>query len=48
MKKVPPILLNPEGVSWLSSQIGRPINKYVRDGLDVKGERRYGWLRRLI
>ncbi|CAN1262589.1 hypothetical protein LINPERPRIM_LOCUS11333 [Linum perenne] len=36
MKKVPPILLNPEGVSWLSSQIGRPINKYVRDGLDVK------------
>ncbi|CAN1223163.1 hypothetical protein LINPERPRIM_LOCUS2009 [Linum perenne] len=36
MKKVPPVLVNTEGVSWLASQIGRTINKFVRDGLDVK------------
>ncbi|CAN1244709.1 hypothetical protein LINPERPRIM_LOCUS6223 [Linum perenne] len=36
MKKVPPIVINQEGVSWLASQVGRPINKFVRDGLDVK------------
>ncbi|CAN1337798.1 hypothetical protein LINPERPRIM_LOCUS37758 [Linum perenne] len=36
MKKVPPILINPEGISWLASQIGRPINKFVWDGLDIK------------
>ncbi|CAN1301865.1 hypothetical protein LINPERPRIM_LOCUS25171 [Linum perenne] len=36
MKRVPPILINPEGVSWLATQVGRPINKFVRDGLDVK------------
>ncbi|CAN1288903.1 hypothetical protein LINPERPRIM_LOCUS20032 [Linum perenne] len=36
MKKVPPILVNLEGVSWLSSEIGRPLNKFVSDGLDIK------------
>ncbi|CAN1291174.1 hypothetical protein LINPERPRIM_LOCUS21018 [Linum perenne] len=35
-KKVPPALFTPEGVSWLASQIGQPINKFVRDGLDIK------------
>ncbi|CAN1341465.1 ATPase 5, plasma membrane-type [Linum perenne] len=34
--KVPPILINIEGISWLASQIGRPITKFVRDGLDIK------------
>ncbi|CAN1290913.1 hypothetical protein LINPERPRIM_LOCUS20920 [Linum perenne] len=36
MKTVPPDLITPEGVSWLASQIGRPINKFVRDELNVK------------
>ncbi|CAN1293628.1 hypothetical protein LINPERPRIM_LOCUS22102, partial [Linum perenne] len=36
LKEVPPILTTPLGISWLASQIGQPINKYVRDGLDVK------------
>ncbi|CAN1291825.1 hypothetical protein LINPERPRIM_LOCUS21302, partial [Linum perenne] len=31
-----PTLITPLGISWLASQIGHPINKYVRDGLDVK------------
>ncbi|CAN1338624.1 hypothetical protein LINPERPRIM_LOCUS38139 [Linum perenne] len=35
-KKVPPVLVTSEGVGWLASQIGQPINKFVRDGLDVK------------
>ncbi|CAN1316552.1 hypothetical protein LINPERPRIM_LOCUS30107 [Linum perenne] len=36
LKKVPPVLVTPEGISWLASQVGRPINKSVRDGLDFK------------
>ncbi|CAN1850262.1 hypothetical protein LINPERHAP1_LOCUS39769 [Linum perenne] len=36
LKHVPPILINPEEISWLASQVGRPINKFVRDGLDIK------------
>ncbi|CAN1292423.1 hypothetical protein LINPERPRIM_LOCUS21562 [Linum perenne] len=35
-KKVPPALVTPEGISWLASQVGKPINKFVRDGLDIK------------
>ncbi|CAN1291332.1 hypothetical protein LINPERPRIM_LOCUS21108, partial [Linum perenne] len=33
---VPPALVTHEGVSWLASQIGTPIKKLIRDGLDVK------------
>ncbi|CAN1216823.1 hypothetical protein LINPERPRIM_LOCUS782 [Linum perenne] len=36
LKVVPPTLITPKGVSWLASQVGQPINKYIRDGLDVK------------
>ncbi|CAN1323838.1 hypothetical protein LINPERPRIM_LOCUS32868, partial [Linum perenne] len=36
LKGVPPSLVTPEGVSWLASQVGTHINKFVRDGLDVK------------
>ncbi|CAN1241542.1 hypothetical protein LINPERPRIM_LOCUS5016 [Linum perenne] len=36
MKKVHAILIIPKGMSWLSSHIGRPLNKFVRDGLDIK------------
>ncbi|CAN1216204.1 hypothetical protein LINPERPRIM_LOCUS541, partial [Linum perenne] len=25
-----------EGISWFSSQVGKPLNKYVREGLDIK------------
>ncbi|CAN1215549.1 hypothetical protein LINPERPRIM_LOCUS280 [Linum perenne] len=35
-KKVPPLLITLEGVSWLANQVGQPINKFVRDGLDIK------------
>ncbi|CAN1330980.1 hypothetical protein LINPERPRIM_LOCUS35165 [Linum perenne] len=35
-KKVPPDLLSIEGISWLASLIGKPLNKFVRDELDVK------------
>ncbi|CAN1302335.1 hypothetical protein LINPERPRIM_LOCUS25407, partial [Linum perenne] len=35
-KRVPPTLVTTEGISWLASQIGQPINKFVRDGLDIK------------
>ncbi|CAN1336535.1 hypothetical protein LINPERPRIM_LOCUS37188 [Linum perenne] len=35
-KKVPPALIDLEGVSWLSSKIGKPMKKFVREGLDVK------------
>ncbi|CAN1318490.1 hypothetical protein LINPERPRIM_LOCUS30835 [Linum perenne] len=31
-----PTLVTPEGVSWLTSQVGQPINKFIRDGLDIK------------
>ncbi|CAN1339183.1 hypothetical protein LINPERPRIM_LOCUS38390 [Linum perenne] len=29
-------LVTHEGISWLASQIGTPINKFVRDSLDIK------------
>ncbi|CAN1301043.1 hypothetical protein LINPERPRIM_LOCUS24786 [Linum perenne] len=35
-KAVPPAILTHEGISWLASQVGTPINKSVRDGLDIK------------
>ncbi|CAN1254272.1 hypothetical protein LINPERPRIM_LOCUS8591, partial [Linum perenne] len=35
-KAVPPDLVTPKGISWLASQVGQSINKFVRDGLDVK------------
>ncbi|CAN1247660.1 hypothetical protein LINPERPRIM_LOCUS6432 [Linum perenne] len=35
-KKVPPALITDEGISWISSQIGDPVNNFVRHGLDVK------------
>ncbi|CAN1338579.1 hypothetical protein LINPERPRIM_LOCUS38116 [Linum perenne] len=35
-KAVLPTLVTHEGISWLGSQIGTPINKFIRDGLDVK------------
>ncbi|CAN1802353.1 hypothetical protein LINPERHAP1_LOCUS23334 [Linum perenne] len=33
---MPRMLITPQGISWLASQIGQPINKYVCDGLDIK------------
>ncbi|CAN1308282.1 hypothetical protein LINPERPRIM_LOCUS27317 [Linum perenne] len=35
-KKVPPDVISVEGVSWLCSLIGKPIKKFIREGLDVK------------
>ncbi|CAN1337979.1 hypothetical protein LINPERPRIM_LOCUS37845, partial [Linum perenne] len=35
-KEVPPELLTPEGVSWLATQLGKPVNKLVRNGFSVK------------
>ncbi|CAN1782022.1 hypothetical protein LINPERHAP1_LOCUS15638 [Linum perenne] len=35
-KEVPPELLTPEGVSWLATQLGKPLNKLVRNGFCVK------------
>ncbi|CAN1347055.1 hypothetical protein LINPERPRIM_LOCUS40974 [Linum perenne] len=36
LKAVPPALVTQKGVSWLASQVGKPVNKFVCDGLDVK------------
>ncbi|CAN1289495.1 hypothetical protein LINPERPRIM_LOCUS20301 [Linum perenne] len=36
LKDVPPTLITPKGVSWLASQVGQPINKFLREGLHVK------------
>ncbi|CAN1292240.1 hypothetical protein LINPERPRIM_LOCUS21476 [Linum perenne] len=36
MEKVPPQLITVEGVSWLASQLGKPVNKFIREGLTVK------------
>ncbi|CAN0904622.1 hypothetical protein LINGRAHAP2_LOCUS23197 [Linum grandiflorum] len=33
---IPPQLLTTEGISWILSSIGKPINKYIREGLVVK------------
>ncbi|CAN1337723.1 hypothetical protein LINPERPRIM_LOCUS37722 [Linum perenne] len=33
---VPPELLYPKGMSWLASQFGKPINRFVRQGFTVK------------
>ncbi|CAN1315222.1 hypothetical protein LINPERPRIM_LOCUS29632 [Linum perenne] len=35
-KEVPLELLTPEGVSWLATQLGKPVNKLVRNGFSVK------------
>ncbi|CAN1337807.1 hypothetical protein LINPERPRIM_LOCUS37765 [Linum perenne] len=35
MKNVPPELIYPEGISWLATQYGKPLSKFVRDGLKV-------------
>ncbi|CAN1289536.1 hypothetical protein LINPERPRIM_LOCUS20322, partial [Linum perenne] len=35
-KKVPPVILNNEGISWIASKIGKPINKFVRDETNVR------------
>ncbi|CAN1289687.1 hypothetical protein LINPERPRIM_LOCUS20395 [Linum perenne] len=36
MKNVPPQLTTVKGVSWLASQLGKPINKFIREELIVK------------
>ncbi|CAN1338335.1 hypothetical protein LINPERPRIM_LOCUS38017 [Linum perenne] len=36
LKAVSPALVTPKGISWLASQVGQPVNKLIRDGLDVK------------
>ncbi|CAN1338917.1 hypothetical protein LINPERPRIM_LOCUS38276 [Linum perenne] len=33
---VPPELLTPEGVSWLATQLGKPVNKLVRNRFNVQ------------
>ncbi|CAN0925561.1 hypothetical protein LINGRAHAP2_LOCUS34829 [Linum grandiflorum] len=35
-KMVPPHLITLEGIGWLASMIGTPVQRYVRDGCDVK------------
>ncbi|CAN1757228.1 hypothetical protein LINPERHAP1_LOCUS6447 [Linum perenne] len=35
-KKVPPALITDEGISWLASHLGDPVNNFVRNGLNVK------------
>ncbi|CAN1318896.1 hypothetical protein LINPERPRIM_LOCUS31000 [Linum perenne] len=35
-QKVPPAAVTIEGISWLSSLIGKPLRKFVREGLDIK------------
>ncbi|CAN1267951.1 hypothetical protein LINPERPRIM_LOCUS12977 [Linum perenne] len=32
MENVPPQLITVEGVSWLGSQLGKPVNKFIREG----------------
>ncbi|CAN1293199.1 hypothetical protein LINPERPRIM_LOCUS21934 [Linum perenne] len=34
-EKIPPVLMTPKGISWLATQFGKPINKFVRYGLSV-------------
>ncbi|CAN1300501.1 hypothetical protein LINPERPRIM_LOCUS24599 [Linum perenne] len=36
LKAVPPALVTPKGISWLASQVGQPVSKFIRDELDVK------------
>ncbi|CAN0847584.1 hypothetical protein LINGRAHAP2_LOCUS5050 [Linum grandiflorum] len=36
LKGVPPQLITNEGVGWLVSRWGKPLNKLVRDGVNVK------------
>ncbi|CAN1223109.1 hypothetical protein LINPERPRIM_LOCUS1998 [Linum perenne] len=33
---VPPMLLTNEGISWLASQYGKPIHRFVREGFTVR------------
>ncbi|CAN1247713.1 hypothetical protein LINPERPRIM_LOCUS6449, partial [Linum perenne] len=35
-QRVPPAVISQEGISWLSSLIGKPVRNFVRDGLDIK------------
>ncbi|CAN1320927.1 hypothetical protein LINPERPRIM_LOCUS31879 [Linum perenne] len=35
-QKVPPAAVTIEGISWLSSLIGKPLRKFVSEGLDIK------------
>ncbi|CAN1345910.1 hypothetical protein LINPERPRIM_LOCUS40575 [Linum perenne] len=35
LQGVLPELIYPEGISWLATQYGKPISKFVRDGLKV-------------
>ncbi|CAN1272146.1 hypothetical protein LINPERPRIM_LOCUS14434 [Linum perenne] len=35
-KKVPPVMVTNEGMSWLSSKIRKPVNKFVREGMNVR------------
>ncbi|CAN1291440.1 hypothetical protein LINPERPRIM_LOCUS21146 [Linum perenne] len=36
LQRVPPAAISQEGISWLSSLIGKPVRNFVRDGLDIK------------
>ncbi|CAN1247887.1 hypothetical protein LINPERPRIM_LOCUS6534 [Linum perenne] len=36
LRKVPPDVISVEGISWISSMLGNPVKRFVRDGLDVK------------
>ncbi|CAN1272194.1 hypothetical protein LINPERPRIM_LOCUS14453 [Linum perenne] len=36
LKNVLPVLIIVDGISWVSSKIGKPLNMFVRDGLNVK------------
>ncbi|CAN0925440.1 hypothetical protein LINGRAHAP2_LOCUS34759 [Linum grandiflorum] len=36
LRRASPELLLVKGISWLASHFGTPINKMIRDGLDVK------------
>ncbi|CAN1289679.1 hypothetical protein LINPERPRIM_LOCUS20390 [Linum perenne] len=36
LRQVPPDVISVEGISWISSLLGKPVKRFVRDGLDVK------------
>ncbi|CAN1248705.1 hypothetical protein LINPERPRIM_LOCUS6845 [Linum perenne] len=36
LRDVPAEVITPEGISWLATQLGKPMNKFVRIGFTVK------------
>ncbi|CAN1302095.1 hypothetical protein LINPERPRIM_LOCUS25276 [Linum perenne] len=36
VRSVPPTLITMEGIGWVASHVGKPLNQFVREGLDIK------------